>query len=166
MKIFGQIISVQALALIVSLPNQLVGHVPITQISSHYTSLLNALTESGEKDDRSDVNNEDTNEEEEEEEDGVPHLGEMFQPGQYVRAVVTAVRAAGTREGLSSKLGLGSGTSFGLDDLERTSRRVELSLDPVQVNAGLSKADVCFGLVSCIVAKNNSRFSHLRVWGG
>ncbi|KAE9388873.1 hypothetical protein BT96DRAFT_1003781 [Gymnopus androsaceus JB14] len=34
MKIFSQIVSIQPLALVVSLPNQLFGHVPITNISS------------------------------------------------------------------------------------------------------------------------------------
>ncbi|KAJ7900149.1 hypothetical protein B0H14DRAFT_2672489 [Mycena olivaceomarginata] len=40
MKILGQIVSVEPLALIVSLPNQLFAHVPITNISSQFTTLL------------------------------------------------------------------------------------------------------------------------------
>jgi rRNA biogenesis protein RRP5 len=43
MKIFGQIVSILPLALIVSLPNQLYGHVPITNISSQFTELLERL---------------------------------------------------------------------------------------------------------------------------
>ncbi len=132
MKVLCQVISVHALALIVSLPNQLVGHVPITQISAHYTSLLSAMADEDRDGPGSDIEDED-------EEDSVPNLAEMFQPGQYVRAVVTAVKPAGTRDTM--------GPNYAMDEMERTSRRVELSLDPAQVHAGLTKAVLCPGLV-------------------
>ena len=40
MKIFGQIVSILPLALVISLPNQLFAHVPITNISSQLTAYL------------------------------------------------------------------------------------------------------------------------------
>ena len=46
MKILGQVVSIQPLALILSLPNQLYGHVPITNISPQYTRMLERAGES------------------------------------------------------------------------------------------------------------------------
>jgi rRNA biogenesis protein RRP5 len=43
MKILGQVVSIGPLALVVSLPNQLYGHVPITQVSSELTSSLESM---------------------------------------------------------------------------------------------------------------------------
>ena len=45
MKVLGQIASIQPLALIISLPNQLMGHVPITQVTSQLTSRLESMHE-------------------------------------------------------------------------------------------------------------------------
>ena len=136
MKLLCQVISISPLALIVSLPNQLLGHIPITNISSQLTSQLEAIDEkvatesieanSGDSDDEShtllDID-----------------LAHYFRPGQYLRAVVTAVKPAGvTDERLSRHL---------KDEVEKGSRRVELSLIPRQVNQGLAKADLVKGLV-------------------
>lgn len=121
MKIFGQIVSIQPLALIVSLPNQLFGHVPITAISSQLTEKLEGIAE------------------QEDEEDGtlqddVPELSDLFQVGHYVRAVVTVVHASGSTD--ASAIGKTR------DQLVRVSRRVELSLMPDRVNAGVQKSDL------------------------
>ena len=43
MKILGQIVAVEPLALIVSLPNQLFAHVPITHISTQLTQILETM---------------------------------------------------------------------------------------------------------------------------
>ena len=77
MKILGQVVAVEPLALIVSLPNQLFAHVPITQISTQLTHTLESM-------DDVEVKSSD-DEDEESAPSGVPDLSEIFQPGQYVR---------------------------------------------------------------------------------
>jgi rRNA biogenesis protein RRP5 len=135
MKILGQIVSVEPLALIVSLPNQLFAHVPITNISSQLTSRLESSM--------------DEDDEEEEEDDGlaassqIPDLSDIFQPGQYVRAVVTTVHAPGSTDT--------SGLGKSRDQVARASRRVELSLVPERVNAGVQKSDLKPGFVSFLI---------------
>jgi rRNA biogenesis protein RRP5 len=49
MKVLGQIVTVQPLGLVVSLPNQLLGHVPITNITSQLTAKLEKLDEDAER---------------------------------------------------------------------------------------------------------------------
>ncbi|KIY51212.1 nucleic acid-binding protein [Fistulina hepatica ATCC 64428] len=120
-KIMGRIVSVHPLALVVSLPFQLLGHVPLSNVSSQLTSALEAMDE----------------EDGEEKDSSVPELSELFRPGQYVRALVTEVHQPGTAD----VLGLGKLR----DDVARASRRVELSLIPEKVNAGLSKSDIKAG---------------------
>jgi rRNA biogenesis protein RRP5 len=134
MKILCQIVSVEPLSLIVSLPNQLFGHVPITQISSQFTALLERIDES-------------TDEEEDEEgasktRQEIPDLADIFSPGQYLRAVVTAVHAPGNTDNL--------GVRRPKDDTQRVSRRVELSVEPHKVNGGVSVKDLAPGFVSPI----------------
>ncbi|KAJ3575984.1 hypothetical protein NP233_g748 [Leucocoprinus birnbaumii] len=123
MKILGQIVSIIPLGLIVSLPNQLYGHIPITQISSQFTTLL----------ERFDTQDEESDGNESDEEEGVrvPDLYELFHVGQYVRTVVTNVHAAGVSDM--------SGVGKLRDDLAKASKRVELSIVPEKVNAGVQK---------------------------
>ncbi len=131
MKILGQVVAVEPLALIVSLPNQLYGHIPITQISTQLTHVLESI-----EDAEMDLS-------EDEETEGspsrVPDLFELFNPGQYVRAVVTAVHAPGATD----VAGLGRAR----DDVQRASRRVEMSLVPEKVNEGVVKTDLRPGFV-------------------
>lgn len=136
MKIFGQIASVLPLALIVSLPNQLFAHVPITNISSQFTEKLEKL-EAG-----SDLER-DEDELSDNEEDRLPELAEMFHPGQFVRAVVSAVHPAGASDT--------SGIGRTRDEVSKASKRVELSLVPDRVNAGVQKSDLKEGFVSSLL---------------
>jgi len=130
MKIFGQIVSIQPLALVVSLPNQLFGHVPITNISSQFTSLLESM----------DVDEDDEDEENSDESRSkVPELSDMFHPGQYVRATVTTIYVPGTTD----VTGLGKSR----DETAKASRRIELSLSPEKVNAEMQKSDLKAGYV-------------------
>ena len=136
MKILCQIVSVEPLSLIVSLPNQLFGHIPITQISSGFTTLLEKIDESADEED-----------EESEDEDGtskprhkIPDLVDLFTPGQYLRAIVTGVHASGTTD----KFGSGRPK----DNNQRVSRRVELSIEPHKVNGGVVVKDLTPGFVS------------------
>ncbi|KAF8078800.1 hypothetical protein FPV67DRAFT_79954 [Lyophyllum atratum] len=131
MKILGQIISIQPLALIVSLPNQLFAHIPLTNISTQYTELLEGMDESEEE---PEVDEED---EERIPQPRVPDLSETFHEGQYVRTVVTAVHAHGSTDV--------SVIAKSRDEVARSSRRVELSLVPERVNAGVQKSDLKAG---------------------
>lgn len=124
MKILGQIIAIQPLALIVSLPNQLFGHVPVTNISSQLTQLLEREEEDDESTD---------------EESNIPELSDLFTVGQYVRAAVATIHVSG-----STDL---TGFARSRDETTRASRRVELTLVPDRVNAGVQKADIKPNLV-------------------
>lgn len=146
MKILGQVVSVQPLALIVSLPNQLLGHIPITQISSELTTALETM-DTNEDEDMSSAGEDD----DERKTSTVPDLHEIFEPGQYVRCVVTAVHEAGSTEGMA---GVGRGKSA----VEKSSRRVELSLLPEQVNEGVVKSDLKPGFVSFTVPLSRHLF--------
>ncbi|RXW22586.1 hypothetical protein EST38_g3267 [Candolleomyces aberdarensis] len=129
MKIMGQIVGVLPLALLVSLPNQLLAHVPITNISSQYTSRLERMEEEM-----------DTSDNEDEAEPGtsrLPELGQIFKIGQYVRAVVSATHAPGSSDP--------SGLFKSRDEVAKACRRVELSLLPKQVNEGVQKGDLKAG---------------------
>ncbi|RDB29525.1 rRNA biogenesis protein RRP5 [Hypsizygus marmoreus] len=136
MKILGQIVSIQPLALIVSLPNQLFAHVPITNISSQLTSVLEGMDESEEEQD------DEEDEEAPSQKSRIPDLSEIFHEGQYVRAVVTAVHAQGATDV--------SGISKSRDEVARSSRRVELSLLPERVNAEVQKGDLKPGFASAL----------------
>jgi rRNA biogenesis protein RRP5 len=68
-------------------------------------------------------------------------LFDLFRPGQYLRCVVTDSHAAGT-----TKIVAGAGRAR--DEVEKASRRVELSLIPEQVNQGVVKTDLKSGFVS------------------
>ncbi|KIO08444.1 hypothetical protein M404DRAFT_938123 [Pisolithus tinctorius Marx 270] len=125
MKILGQVVSVQPLALVVSLPNQLVAHVPITKITSQLSRLLESM------DVRSDASGES---DDDVVADNVPDLSELFHPGQYVRCVVTNAHPPGTTDL--------TGLARSRDEVVRASRRVELSLVPEEVNAGVRKSDL------------------------
>jgi rRNA biogenesis protein RRP5 len=129
MKILGQIVSIQPLALIVSLPNQLFAHVPITNVSSQLTTLLEDIEEEGEN-----AETEKDDDEEQPHKSGVPTLFDIFQEGQYIRAVVSAVHAHGSADM--------SGVYKSRDEVVRASRRVELSLLPEKVNSGVEKSDL------------------------
>lgn len=131
MKILGQIVSVQPLALVVSLPNQLLGHVPITQISTILTNILETMDEDEPPSDDDEGGNKMSR---------VPDILSMFTPGQYVRAVVTAVHAAGSTDAL------GIGKTW--DETAKASRRVELSLSPDRINNGVLRGDLRAGFVS------------------
>lgn len=136
MKIFGQIVSILPLALIVSLPNQLFAHVPITNVSSQLTTYL-------ERADAESLASQSEDEEEDEDKpvkEGVPDLSDIFTVGQYVRTVVIAVHAPGATDI--------SGIGKSRDEISKACRRVELSLIPERVNAGVHKSDLKPGFVS------------------
>ncbi|KAI9444728.1 nucleic acid-binding protein [Lactarius indigo] len=138
MKILAQIVSIEPLALVVSLPNQLYGYVPITQITSEFTSALESM----------DADDELPSDEEVEgvgaRTSRVLDLFDLFRPGQYLRCVVIAAGA--------TKTATGSGRAR--DDVEKASRRVELSLVPEHVNQGVVKTDLKSGFTMSASVKS------------
>ncbi|KAF8633036.1 hypothetical protein AX15_001626 [Amanita polypyramis BW_CC] len=149
MKILGQIVAVHSLALIVSLPNQLYAHVPITNVSSQYTNMLEHMEElhEGERlDEESDVESESDDNEGSSTNIRYPELSDMFSAGQYVRAIVMAVHAPG-----SSSI---SGLEKSRDELVKASKRVELSLSPEKVNADVQKSDLRTGFTLTTTVKS------------
>jgi rRNA biogenesis protein RRP5 len=139
MKIFAQVVSIEPLALVVSLPNQLYGHVPITQISSEFTAALESMNEDDEP--RSGEEEVDEDADADAKTSPLPDLFDLFRSGQYLRCVVVASHAAGT-----TKARVGTGRA--MSEIEKASRRVELSLSPGQVNQGVLKTDLKPGFVS------------------
>ncbi|KDQ17789.1 hypothetical protein BOTBODRAFT_29943 [Botryobasidium botryosum FD-172 SS1] len=137
-RILCQVVAIRPLALIVSLPHQLMGHVPITHISNLFTERLENMEESEEEEEGEEEQSEDESGDERaktrKDKNKVPELHEIFKVGQYLRAVVTAVRPAGASAGVD----LGRTK----DEVEKASRRVELSVAPAQVNAAVSKRDL------------------------
>ncbi|KAF7339630.1 rRNA biogenesis protein RRP5 [Mycena sanguinolenta] len=141
MKILGQIISVEPLALIISLPNQLFAHVPITNITSQFTALLESSM------DRDEENEAESDEDESDPSPSrIPDLSDLFHPGQYVRTVVTTVHAPGSTDM--------SGIGKTRDEVVRASRRVELSLAPERVNSGVNKSDLKAGFTLSAAVKS------------
>ncbi|KAI0801037.1 hypothetical protein C8Q74DRAFT_1239986 [Fomes fomentarius] len=138
MKIIGQVFAVEPLALIVSLPNQLFAHVPITNISIQLTHALETMEEA--EVDPSDEEDDDASP------SRVPDLFELFQPGQYVRAVVTAIHAPGATDV--------SGLGRARDEVQKASRRIELSLVPEKVNEGVAKSDLRTGFTLSAAVKS------------
>jgi len=137
MKLLGQIASIQPLALIISLPNQLMGHVPITQVTSQLTKRLESMHEQEEPSDTESVDGGESDFQTE-----VPDLFQLFQVGQYVRAIVTNVHASGSTDiSAIGKL---------RDEAAKASRRIELSLVPKTVNSGVLRTDLKPGFVSNI----------------
>ncbi|KAG8794803.1 rRNA biogenesis protein rrp5 [Ceratobasidium sp. 428] len=130
-KLLGQITSILPLALIVSLPNQLMGHVSIINISPQLTSRLESSPSN------SSGSSSSSSEEDEDDDGDIPSLSQLFSPGQYVSCTVKQVRPA-------------SGTiDFGArprDEAEKAARRVELSIRPGDVNAGVGVGDLKVGL--------------------
>jgi rRNA biogenesis protein RRP5 len=129
MKILCRVAEVRPYSLILSLPGQLLGHVPITQISSQLSEALERVDDEEDKTISGD------------EEGKNLDLSDLFVSGQFVRAVVTEVRPSGTSEGSRISAHL-------KDSIDKASRRVEMSLMPDQVNAGVSKSDLKKGFVS------------------
>ncbi|KAG9127379.1 rRNA biogenesis protein rrp5 [Ceratobasidium sp. 392] len=129
-KLLGQITSILPLALIVSLPNQLMGHVPIINISPQLTSRLESSPS------RSPSPSSEAEEDEEDDNNNIPSLSQLFSPGQYVSCTVKQVRPA------SSTIDFGARPR---DESEKAARRVELSIRPGDVNAGVGVGDLRVG---------------------
>lgn len=110
--VLGQVTRINNLALEVSLPNNLTGHVSIVAVSEQLTNRL-----------QSDVKHDDENSDaESEEETEEVDLKSIFTVGQFIRAYVLSTMDAAVA---------GKGK-----------RKIELSLRPSEANTGLGKDDV------------------------
>ncbi|KAM0789071.1 hypothetical protein ACM66B_003134 [Microbotryomycetes sp. NB124-2] len=124
-KVLGQIMSVRPLDLIVSLPGQLLGHVPITNISPELTQRLE------QSDDEQD--SEEDDDDESASKADVPALADLFKPGAWIACVVARNSSTDGRVALGGYDG---------DENVRGSRRVELSIEPGKVNEGVAHGDL------------------------
>ncbi|KAK0623473.1 hypothetical protein B0T14DRAFT_564828 [Immersiella caudata] len=107
--VLGTICGINLLDLAIALPNNLIGHVPITAISQSLTQRLQAAAEKEEVEDSSD-----------EAEDDID-LKSMFRIGQYMRAyVVSTIDDSAPVSG-------------------KPKRHIELSLTPALANSGISQ---------------------------
>ena len=102
---------------------QLLGHIPVTQISSVYTQRLDSADDEGSDDDSL-----------------LPELSDMFKPGDWLRAIVTRVQPPGSK----AQVDLGAVPTT---DEERSCAKLELSIAPGQVNVGITKGDLTAGFV-------------------
>lgn len=138
-RILCQIVEIYPLALVVSLPNQLLGHVPITHISG-------LLTERLEKIDAEEADSTSNPDEGDDDEDNsasgssrAPDLADMFTVGQYLTAVVEEVRPSGARGSIDF--------SKRRDETTKAAKRAELSIAPEKANVGVAKRDLVSGFV-------------------
>lgn len=151
--VLAQIVQILPLELVLSLPNQLLGHVPITNISPYYTERLEH--EADESDERSEDDEDGASSNGENASGKVPSLNDMFEVGQYVRASVVNVLPARTTAHNAS---IGTKWQRASEDW-RASRRCELSLYPDLVNAGIRAEDMKSGqftLQACVKSEEDN----------
>lgn len=125
--VLARIHTILPLHLVVSLPNHLLAHVPITEVSKTLTAALNAdmdaMSEDGEKED-------------EDEETEAPDLTDIFQPGQYFPAKVVNLFPTASQAFIAQ---------YPVSETTRLAARAELTLVPEKINAEVAKADVASG---------------------
>ncbi|KAJ5398020.1 hypothetical protein N7509_006133 [Penicillium cosmopolitanum] len=110
--ILGQVSSINAHDIGLSLPNNLVGYVPLTSVSKGLEDRIEKM-----------LNEEDDDDDDDSEEISFD-LKDHFYIGQYLRAYVVSTGAEATEAG------------------SRNKKHIELSIDPRQANSGLSKSDL------------------------
>ena len=134
-RLLCNVLAVHPLALVVSMCDQLVGHVPVTHISQAHTERLQSAL------DQEDAGEDAEKDEEDSDAEGsgsrAPELRDMYQVGQWVRACVEHVAPA------HSKRQWGTGREGG--EYERESQRVQLTLEPSVVNEGITPDDLSAG---------------------
>ncbi|KAJ1027850.1 hypothetical protein NDA13_003303 [Ustilago tritici] len=154
-RLLCSVLAIHPLAVVVSLPNQMLGHIPVTQISSQFTQRLQAAANANAEDDSDDEQDDDDEDESmDEDSDGeepanrtssknskkdakkVPELRDLFHVGQWLVASVVQVRGGDVAKGRPIREG---------GEYEKESRRVELSLAPHLVNTGVTLSDLDAG---------------------
>ncbi|CAG8576775.1 16556_t:CDS:2, partial [Acaulospora morrowiae] len=115
--LFGQIIKINSLDIIVSLPNQMKGIVKVTHLSDQISQRISEIA-SLEEDDN---------------ENSLPNLSRLFNVGQWVRCMVT---------GLTRRDDASNG-----DLKHNQHNIIELSLMPKDVNRDVGPADISKGFI-------------------
>ena len=129
LKILCQIIKISSIELIVSLPGQLLGHIPITNISKHFTNRLDQSL----NDESDNESNESNDDDDNDKVDSIPELDEIFEIGQFLRASVSHIHKDTSGVGRVRKEG---------EEVVKASRKVELTIDPQSVNETLTFNDL------------------------
>ncbi|KAH9811355.1 hypothetical protein DFH28DRAFT_1085148 [Melampsora americana] len=134
LKLAGLIIEIRPLELIVALPSQLVGHVPITEISSYYTKQLQDSTNQDEEitDSEDEQSNSDKNDDHHpgSRSDGLQGLNEIFRVGQWIRCMV--INTTSGTPNLAHRV----------SPMVRAAHRVTLTIDPARLNGDLEMKDL------------------------
>jgi len=133
-RLLTRVHSVLNLHLILSLPNQLLAHVPITEISNTLTHLLTK----DEKDSNISMDDEADDDDDSSTSGETPDLSQLFQPGQYLLATISQSFPSES----SNKAFL---SLYPPSEVTRLASRVEMSLVPEKVNQEVSKLDVTKG---------------------
>lgn len=131
--VLARIHTVLPLHLILSLPNNLLAHVPITEISSTLTALLAAEQAAMDVDDDEEADDEGGNGEK-----SAPELSQIFVPGAYYPARVIATYPTASQAFISQ---------YPLTETTKLAARVEMTLMPEKVNSEVAKADLIKGFV-------------------
>ncbi|WFD37443.1 rRNA biogenesis protein rrp5 [Malassezia japonica] len=122
-KMLCNVLAVHPLALVVSMCDQLVGHIPVTSVSARLTDRLQKA-----------LDEEDVDDDLPEHDQSPPELRDIYKVGQWVLASVENVAAP------NAKRQWGMGREGG--EYERESQRVQFSMDPRIVNEGVSVSDL------------------------
>ncbi|KAF2011475.1 nucleic acid-binding protein [Aaosphaeria arxii CBS 175.79] len=112
--VLGQVAEITSRDIVLALPNNLVGYVPLTAISDKMNEKIEKLIAEEEPTDEGGSDSEDSDE---------LNLEDMFYVGQYLRARVTATGDDSVAEG-------------------STKKRIELSVQPSLVNGGIEKSSI------------------------
>ncbi|KAJ2416503.1 rRNA biogenesis protein rrp5 [Coemansia sp. IMI 209128] len=131
--VLGCISAIRDLELLVSLPNGLVGVVPITSISTELTALVEKAAASAEESDDED-NDDAMDVDSDERADDPLDLKLRFFVGQYVKCVVSELSDAHSAQATKQKKG-------------KNYSRIELTLMPEEINDRFDRDDMCEGLI-------------------
>lgn len=112
--VLGQVTTITSRDVALALPNNLTGYIPLTAVSEKVNQKIEALLAQADEEDK----------EESSDDDDDLELKSLFQVGQYLRACVTSTADESATGG------------------RKTKKRIELSVDPRQANAGLSASDI------------------------
>nr|XP_019009138.1 rRNA biogenesis protein RRP5 [Kwoniella pini CBS 10737]OCF47919.1 rRNA biogenesis protein RRP5 [Kwoniella pini CBS 10737] len=127
--VLARVHTILPLHLVLSLPNNLLAHVPITEISNTLTSLLQAEEAMAVDSDKE----EDEEESADESENSAPDLSQLFYPGQYVPAKILNVYPTASQSFISQ---------YPISETNRLAARVEVTLIPGKVGSEVSKKDL------------------------
>lgn len=130
--ILGQITTITSRALTVSLPNNLVGYVPLTAISTQLSDKIQGLLNQDEEHDNPSDSDQDGEQD--------IALTSYFQIGQYLRVAVTSTEQE----------------RLGMKSLAR--KRIELSVEPALTNLGIDRSNLAIGVT--VQASVNSVEDH------